>query len=85
MVAVCTELETLLGFGVAWFLLTSDLDFPTQPEILAFSQVVHCREYFENIEGREQMRFDFKMRPGPTPTTNALKLLKMVGLGESEK
>jgi predicted ATPase len=79
-IAVVTVLEKLIGFGAAGFISTHDLDLATQPEILAVSQVVHFREYFENIDGREQMRFDFKMRPGPTPTTNALKLLKMVGL-----
>lgn len=80
-IAVVTVLEKLIGFGAAGFISTHDLDLATQPEILAVSQVVHFREYFENVDGREQMRFDFKMRPGPTPTTNALKLLKMVGLG----
>lgn len=81
-IAVVTVLEKLIGFGAAGFISTHDLDLATQPEILAVSQVVHFREYFENVDGREQMRFDFKMRPGPTPTTNALKLLKMVGLDE---
>jgi hypothetical protein len=34
------------------------------------------------IDGVEQMRFDYKMRSGVTPTTNALKLLEMVGLSK---
>jgi DNA mismatch repair ATPase MutS len=84
-IAVVTVLEKLLGFGAAGFISTHDLDLATQPEILAVSQVVHFREYFETIDGLEQMRFDFKMRSGPTPTTNALKLLKLVGLGGGEK
>ncbi len=84
-IAVVTVLEKLLGFGAAGFISTHDLDLATQPEILAVSQVVHFREHFENVDGREQMRFDFKMRPGPTPTTNALKLLRMVGLDDSTK
>lgn len=83
-IAVVTVLEKLLGYGAAGFISTHDLDLAAQPEILAVSQVVHFREFFENVDGREQMRFDFKMRPGPTPTTNALKLLKMVGLDDSK-
>ncbi len=79
-IAVVTVLERLLGYGATGFISTHDLDLATQPKILAVSQVVHFREYFETVDGSEQMRFDFKMRPGPTPTTNALKLLKMVGL-----
>jgi DNA mismatch repair ATPase MutS len=82
-IAVVTVLERLLGYGAAGFISTHDLDLATQPEILAVSQVVHFREYFETVDGVEQMRFDFKMRSGPTPTTNALKLLKMVGLDSS--
>ncbi len=81
-IAVVQVLEKLLGFGAAGFISTHDLDLAAQPEILAVSQVVHFREFFETIDGREQMRFDFKMRPGPTPTTNALKLLKLVGLSD---
>ena len=30
----------------------------------------------------EKMRFDYVLRPGVTPTTNALRLLEMVGLVE---
>ena len=83
-IAVVKVLEKLLGFGASGFISTHDLDLAAQPEILNVSQVVHFREYFENVDGREQMRFDFKMRPGPTPTTNALKLLKMVGLDDAQ-
>ncbi len=31
------------------------------------------------VDGAEKMKFDYRMRPGPTPTTNALKLLELVG------
>lgn len=30
------------------------------------------------------MTFDYRMRPGVAPTTNALKLLELVGLGAPE-
>jgi DNA mismatch repair ATPase MutS len=36
----------------------------------------HFRE--EVIEGR--MVFDYRLRPGPCPTTNALKIMQMEGL-----
>ena len=29
---------------------------------------------------RDQMVFDYKLRPGPCPTTNALKIMRMEGL-----
>ncbi len=82
-IAVASVLEKLIAYGSIGFISTHDLDLAAQPEIQRVSQVVHFREYFETVDGIEKMRFDFKMRPGPTPTTNALKLLKLVGLSET--
>jgi predicted ATPase len=79
-IAVATVLERLLAEGACGLLSTHDLDLATVDEIKRVAQIVHFREYFENVNGTEAMRFDYKMRPGPTPTTNALKLLKLVGL-----
>lgn len=59
---------------------THDLELANSPSIHATAQVVHFREHFEKLDGIEVMRFDYKMRPGVTPTTNALKLLELVGL-----
>lgn len=78
--AVTSVVRRLLASGAVGLLSTHDLDLATVQEIAEVSQVVHFHEYFETIEGQEVMRFDYKMRPGSTPTTNALKLLKMVGL-----
>ncbi|GAB5404501.1 MAG: MutS family DNA mismatch repair protein [Aureliella sp.] len=79
-IAVASVLSKLTKFGAFGVLSTHDLDIASEPDIAAISQVVHFREYFENVDGKEQMRFDYKMHPGPTPTTNALKLLALVGL-----
>ncbi len=79
-IAVASVLDKLTKFGAFGVLSTHDLDIASEPDIAAISQVVHFREYFENVDGKEQMRFDYKMHPGPTPTTNALKLLALVGL-----
>ncbi len=78
--AVTTVIERLISYGAAGLLSTHDLDLATVDAIAQVSQIVHFHEYFETVEGREIMRFDYKMRPGSTPTTNALKLLKLVGL-----
>lgn len=79
-IAVISVLETLLSYQALGLISTHDLDLAAQPEIQRVSQIVHFREFFESVEGQQQMRFDFKMRPGPTPTTNALKLLELAGL-----
>lgn len=59
---------------------THDLELANSPSIHATAQIVHFREHFEKQDDVEVMRFDYKMRPGVTPTTNALKLLELVGL-----
>lgn len=79
-IAVVTVIERLLKCHAAGIVSTHDLDLAALPAMQLASQIVHFREFFETIDGVEQMRFDYRMRPGPTPTTNALKLLKMVGL-----
>lgn len=79
-IAVASVLEQLLESKAVGFISTHDLDLAEAPEVKAVSQVVHFREYFETHSGKEVMRFDYRMRPGPTPTTNALKLLQLVGL-----
>jgi len=45
-------------------------------------QPVHFIETFREEEGRSSMTFDYLLRPGVSPTTNALKLLRMVGLAD---
>ncbi len=79
-IAVMKVVDRLLSYGAVGAISTHDLEMADQPDILRVSQVVHFREFFESVDGREQMRFDYRMRPGPTPTTNALKLLAIVGL-----
>lgn len=79
-IAVASVVRKLLRFNAIGLLSTHDLDLASEQSVQEVSQIVHFREYFDNIDGSEVMRFDYKMRPGPTPTTNALKLLSLVGL-----
>ena len=79
-IAVQSVLEHLTNLGCTVAASTHDLDLARLPFVEHTAQVVHFREYFETVDGREVMRFDYKMREGVTPTTNALKLLELVGL-----
>jgi DNA mismatch repair ATPase MutS len=45
---------------------------------------VHFSEQFVTEDGKEKMTFDYVMKQGIAQTTNALKLLELVGLGEDE-
>jgi DNA mismatch repair ATPase MutS len=79
-IAVEHVLDKLVEFGCFVLTSTHDLEMAGNQRIQKIAQVVHFREHFETVEGREIMRFDYVMHPGVTPTTNALKLLEMVGL-----
>ena len=79
-IAVVEVLEQLRENEAVIAISTHDLDLADRSEIQQYGQVVHFREYFESENGVEKMKFDYRMRSGPTPTTNALKLLEIVGL-----
>ena len=60
---------------------THDLELAGAAELRDACQPVHFRETFEtDADGKRQMRFDYRMQPGVATTTNALKLLEIVGL-----
>lgn len=79
-IAVDSVLRRLIDLGCIVLASTHDLELASSDQMGSYAQIVHFREYFELVDGKQLMRFDYKMRPGVTPTTNALKLLEMVGL-----
>jgi DNA mismatch repair ATPase MutS len=81
-IAVGHVLNTLLETGAFGAVSTHDLDLVTHPLIEPRCHVVHFRELIEKVGDERRMVFDYKMRNGPTPTTNALRLLALVGLGD---
>ena len=82
-IAVVQVLKHLMNFGAIGAISTHDLELADEPDLMAVANVVHFRETIRpDAEGNEQMTFDYLMRKGVSPTTNALRLLQMVGLGE---
>ena len=79
-IAVEHVLDKLVEYGCIVLTSTHDLEMAGNVRIQNIAQVVHFREHFEEINGKQIMRFDYIMHAGVTPTTNALKLLEMVGL-----
>jgi hypothetical protein len=79
-IAVDSVLKKLVDMDAIVMSSTHDLELASNDQMKRSAQIVHFREYFESVEGKQVMRFDYVMRPGVTPTTNALKLLEMVGL-----
>jgi len=84
-IAVATVLDHLVHKGAIGAISTHDLELADDPALQSIATVVHFREQIEqDSEGNETMTFDYKMRSGVTPTTNAIRLLEMVGLGRKK-
>jgi predicted ATPase len=80
-IAVREILLRLLDAGAIGAISTHDLALAELPELAEVAHTVHFRESFEDRDGETAMTFDYRLREGVAPTTNALKLLAMVGLG----
>ncbi|TWU56831.1 DNA mismatch repair protein MutS [Rubripirellula tenax] len=82
-IAVVQVLRHLMDSRSIGAITTHDLELADEPELQSIATTVHFRETIRpDAEGNEQMTFDYQMREGVSPTTNALRLLEMVGLGK---
>lgn len=81
-IAVVEVLSHLLKSEALGAVSTHDLELASSPEISNACTTVHLRETLHGSGEAETMTFDYKVRPGIAPTTNALKLLELVGLRE---
>lgn len=81
-VAVSRVVRKLIDGKAIGAISTHDLDLATTDDLAKACQTVHFSEQFKEVDGKKVMTFDYQMRPGIAETTNALKLLELVGLGE---
>jgi MutS domain V len=81
-IAVSHIIGHLIKHGSLGMVSTHDLELAHSPALETACRTVHFRESITGQDGDEQMTFDYILRPGVSPTTNALKLLKFVGLGD---
>lgn len=71
----------LVAQGAIGAVSTHDLAMASSPEITAVARPVHLTETVHRDEtGRLVMSFDYTLRPGIATSTNALKLMEIVGL-----
>jgi DNA mismatch repair ATPase MutS len=84
-IAVSHVVQTLLEYQALLLVSTHDLQLADTEGFADNSQIVHFREHFEDRDGQSQMLFDYRMHPGVAPTTNALKLLELVGLSKQRR
>ncbi|MDA1054900.1 MAG: hypothetical protein O3C40_31135 [Planctomycetota bacterium] len=79
-IAVVEVLSHLLEREAFGAVSTHDLELAISPAISNSCTTVHFRETLHGSGAAETMTFDYKVHPGIAPTTNALKLLELVGL-----
>ncbi len=82
-IAVSRVVRKLIDEKAIGAISTHDLDLATTDDLEAACKTVHFAEQFSEVDGKKKMTFDYQMKPGIAETTNALKLLEMVGLGEN--
>lgn len=83
-IAVSRVVRKLIDQRAIGCISTHDLDLATTAELKnACDPVYFCEQFFKE-NGKQQMTFDYQMRQGVAATTNALKLLDMVGLGTGD-
>ena len=80
-IAVSRVLAHLVAEGALGAVSTHDLDLAKSSDLAQSCRPVHFRETLHGREHGQQMSFDYKLREGVASTTNALKLLELVGLG----
>ena len=73
-------IRRLLEMGATGVVSTHDLTLGAAPEIVATSTLAHFTESFTRGPAGPSMTFDYKLRPGLATSTNALKLMEIVGL-----
>ena len=62
---------------------THDLTLADTEELREHTEIVHFRERLDDAPG-SALTFDYRLRPGLATSTNALKLLRLMGLSGSE-
>ncbi len=79
-IAARAVLAHLLDLGATGMVSTHDLDLVATPTLAGRSRLVHFTESFIEEADRPALTFDYTLRPGLATSTNALKLMEMVGL-----
>jgi DNA mismatch repair ATPase MutS len=82
--AVVRVLRHLLERGAIGAISTHDLELATSEPLAGVCRCVHFCETLHDRDAERPMTFDYRLRPGTATTSNALKLLEIVGLGEQE-
>jgi hypothetical protein len=74
----------LVHCGALGAVSTHDLTLTDSPEMATVARTIHFTETFTSGPEGPAMTFDYKIRPGLATSTNALRLMEIVGLDLSD-
>ncbi len=79
-VAARRIIRHLIDSGAIGAVSTHDLTLADAPELRPAAEMVYFTEYFARTDAGPTMTFDYHLRPGLAISTNALKLMEIIGL-----
>ncbi len=79
-IAARSIIRRLLALGALGAVSTHDLTLADAPDLAKDSTPVHFTEQFTRTAEGPSMTFDYRLLPGIATSTNALKLMEIVGL-----
>ncbi|MEJ7762913.1 MAG: hypothetical protein WKF80_08995 [Thermomicrobiales bacterium] len=79
-VAARQIIRRLIDLGAIGAVSTHDLTLAESPLLAAAADPIHFRETVGDAPGDAPMTFDYRSRPGLATSTNALRLMRLMGL-----
>lgn len=79
-VAARTVIGHLVAQGAIGAVTTHDLELADEPPLASAARQYHFTETVSPDSEGAAMTFDYRLRPGPATSVNALKLMEMIGL-----
>jgi hypothetical protein len=85
-IAVRRSVGHLVSLGAIGAISTHDLALAATPALESAARAVHLTETVESdAAGRPLMTFDYRLRPGLATSSNALLLLRLLGLDDADE
>jgi len=82
-IAVRTILRSLLARPAIGALTSHDLTLADADDLSAAADAVHFTEAVDGADAGARLSFDYRLRPGVATSQNALKLMRIIGLGDA--
>ena len=82
-IAATRVIRHLVDTGAIGAATTHDLELAEEPALASAAQLVHFSETFDDVDGASTLSFDYRLRSGLATSTNALALMRIVGLPDA--